>query len=233
MPELDDPARVALRGCRLFADLDEVALERLAATVRSRRYRRGEAIFHQEDPGDALFVVAEGAVKIEVPSAGGESAAIIATVEAGESFGELALLDGAPRSADAVAIEPTELLIVRRAAFLVMLDQDEGFRRALLGALAGELRRLTGHVADLHFLDLPGRLARHLSRLAEAGEPDVDGTVRIAWRFTQTELAGMVGGSRQSVNRLLVDLERRGIVRIERDELAVLDPAALAAASAR
>jgi CRP/FNR family transcriptional regulator/CRP/FNR family cyclic AMP-dependent transcriptional regulator len=229
MAELADPATVALRGCRLFADLDASALERLASTARRRRYRRNEAIFHQDDPGDALFVVTDGAVKIEIPSAGGDEAAILASVGPGESFGELALLDGAPRSADAVAIEATELLVVRRDAFLALVDADAGLRRALLTALAGELRRLTGQVADLHFLDLPGRLARYLVRLADGVEPDADGSVRIPWRFTQSELAGMLGGSRQSVNRLLGDLERRGIVRAERDELTILDPVALAA----
>jgi CRP-like cAMP-binding protein len=102
-------------------------------------------------------------------------------------------------------------------------------RRALLAALAGEIRRLTAQVEDLHFLDLPGRLARHILRSLPTGT----GEHRLPWPYTQTELAGMIGGSRQSVNRHLNDLVVQGVVRFDGDELVIPDTARLAVAARR
>ena len=101
-----DPVVTALARCPLFAGLGEADLVGLSHEMRTRRFRRGEVLFHQGDPGEALFVVTTGAVKISLPSEEGDEA-IIATVNAGDFFGELALLDGAPRSATATALEPT------------------------------------------------------------------------------------------------------------------------------
>lgn len=219
--------RDALRRCRLFARLDEARLAPLAASLRARRYRNGETIFHQDDPGDALHVVAAGAVKIVLPSAEDEEPAIIATLRPGDFFGELALFDDAPRSATAIALGPTETLVLRREAFLELIDEDRSLRHALLSSLADEIRSITAHVQDLHFLDLPGRLSRRILREAESVAPGADGSVRLAWPYTQAELAGMIGGSRQSVNRLLADLAARGLIKLERDALAIPDRAAL------
>ena len=214
----------ALRTCGLFGAADDAAIETLVRILRVRRFRRGETVFHQGDPGDALFVVASGSVKVVLPSDEGAEPAIVAILGAGEFFGELAILDGAPHSATIVAVEPTETLVLHRDAFLSLVDSDAGLRRALLASLATEIRRLTGHVEDLHFLDLPGRLASRILRLAtSAGTPGAGRSVRISWPYTQSELAGMIGGSRQSVNRLLADLSDQGLVRLERDHLVVLD----------
>ncbi len=217
----------ALRRCRLFARLDEERLAPLAASLRARRFRNGETIFHQDDPGDALHVVAAGAVKIVLPSAEDEEPAIIATLAPGDFFGELALFDDAPRSATAIAIGPTETLVLRRDKFLELIDEDQSLRRALLSSLADEIRAITAHVQDLHFLDLPGRLSRRILREAEAVPAEPDGSSRLPWPYTQAELAGMIGGSRQSVNRLLADLVARGLIRLERDVLIIPDRAAL------
>jgi CRP/FNR family transcriptional regulator, cyclic AMP receptor protein len=217
----------ALRRCRLFARLDEARLAPLAASLRARRYRNGETIFHQDDPGDALHVVAAGAVKIVLPSAEDEEPAIIATLRPGDFFGELALFDDAPRSATAIALGATETLVLRRDAFLELIDEDRSMRHALLSSLADEIRSITAHVQDLHFLDLPGRLSRRILREAEPTSPEPDGSLRLAWPYTQAELAGMIGGSRQSVNRLLADLVARGLIRVERDVLVIPDRTAL------
>jgi CRP/FNR family cyclic AMP-dependent transcriptional regulator len=220
----DRTAAAALRRCGLFGGADDAAIETLIRVLRVRRFRRGETIFHQGDPGDALFVVDHGSVKVVLPSDEGAEPAIVAILGPGEFFGELAILDGAPHSATIVAVEPTETLVLHRDAFLALIDSDAGLRRALLASLATEIRRLTGHVEDLHFLDLPGRLASRILRLAEsAGTVADDGAVRIAWPYTQSELAGMIGGSRQSVNRVLADLADQHLVRLERDQLVVLD----------
>jgi CRP/FNR family transcriptional regulator, cyclic AMP receptor protein len=223
-------AKDALRACGLFGHADEPTLDALAAALRVRRFRKGETVFHQGDPGDALFILATGTVKVVLPSDEGAEPAIVAVLGAGEFFGELAILDGAPHSATIVALEPTETLVLNRDAFLALIDSEKDLRRALLASLAVEIRRLTGHVEDLHFLDLPGRLASRILRLASADRTVSLGTepVTIPWPYTQSELAGMIGGSRQSVNRLLADLVDEGIIRIERDVLVVEDPERLA-----
>lgn len=221
-------AKDALRACGLFTLADERTIEALAAALRIRRFRKAETIFHQGDLGDALFIVASGSVKVVLPSDEGAEPAIVAILGAGEFFGELAILDGAPHSATIVAIEPTETLVLHRDEFLRLIDSQVELRRALLASLAVEIRRLTGHVEDLHFLDLPARLASRILRLAATQRATADGEVRIPWPYTQSELAGMIGGSRQSVNRLLADLADEGLVRIERDVLVVSDPDRLA-----
>jgi CRP/FNR family transcriptional regulator, cyclic AMP receptor protein len=221
-------ARQALLGCGLFGNADERTLDALAAALRIRRFRKGETIFHQGDPGDALFIMASGSVKVVLPSDEGAEPAIVAVLGTGEFFGELAILDGAPHSATIVAIEPTETLVLHRDAFLALIDEQPDLRRALLASLASEIRRLTGHVEDLHFLDLPGRLSSRILRLSAGCEPEADGAIRLPWPYTQSELAGMIGGSRQSVNRLLADLDDEGLVRMERDVLVVTDRERLA-----
>lgn len=221
----DSLAHDALRRCALFADCEPAALDGVVRQLTRRRFRRGETIFHQGDPGDALHVVASGAVKIVLPSVeGGE--AIIATLRAGDFFGELALLDGAPRSATAIALEPAETLVLPRAAFRAALDADPGLRDALLAGVAHELRRITRHVEELHFLDLAGRLAMRLVRLAGESAPGAN-EVTLPWPYTQSDLAAMIGGTRQSVNRLLADLADRELVVIGRESLTIPDVEAL------
>jgi CRP/FNR family transcriptional regulator, cyclic AMP receptor protein len=224
-----DLDRDALGRCILFNLLDEAGLAICAEHLRPRRFRRDETVFHQGDPGDALHVVVAGAFKIVLPSPLGGEPAIIALLHPGDFFGELALLDGEPHSATAVALEPAETLMLQREAFERLLDSSPTVRRALLRSLALELRRLTGHVETLHFLGLPGRLARQMSELTrQAGaEPQPDGGIRIPWPYTQVELAGMIGASRESVNRLMADFTARGLVQVERDVLIVPDPARL------
>ncbi len=234
-------AGTALRACPLFAGLDDTTLALVANAMRARRHRRGEVIFHVDDPGDALFIVTSGEVKIVLPSDESAEPVILTTIGPGGFFGELALLDGGPRSATAIAIRAVETLVLRRDAFDRLVDEEPVLRRAMFAALAAEIRRLTGHVEDLHFLDLPGRLARQLLRTAAGGEAP-DGldprgqhrtAVRLAWPYTQSELAGMIGGSRQSVNRLLADFVQQDLLRFEGDELVIPDPARLASAVGR
>jgi len=217
----------SLAKCPLFANASGETLRDVAGALRRRRFRRNEVIFHQGDPGDSLHIVAVGAVKIVLPSSEGEEA-IIATLRVGDFFGELSLLDGAPRSATATALEPAETLVLPRGIFMQLLESDSGLREALLTGVARELRRLTSHVEELHFLDLAGRLAMRLTRLARDADPEASGEVRLDWPFTQSDMAAMIGGTRQSVNRLLADLLEDDLVRIEPDYLVITDLDALA-----
>jgi CRP/FNR family cyclic AMP-dependent transcriptional regulator len=223
---LDEQLVIAsLRGSALFESVGDEAIGTIVRQLRRRRFRRNEIIFHQGDPGNSLHIVSQGAVKIVLPSAEGDEA-IIATLHAGDFFGELALLDGAARSATAAALEESETLSLPREAFRQLLDSDSGLRDALLAGLAHELRQLTRQVEDLHFLDLAGRLAMRLGRLAR--DADVGTTeVRLDWPYTQSDLAAMIGGTRQSVNKLLADLVERDLISIEKDVLVVHDIDAL------
>jgi CRP-like cAMP-binding protein len=223
----EEVAVSSLQHCALFVHVEPEGLRVLAGAMVRRRFRRNEVIFHQGDPGDSLHVITTGAVKIVLPSPEGEEA-IIATLRPGDFFGELALLDGAPHSATATAVEPVETLSLARGPFQRLLDEDRGLRSALLSGLAAELRRLTGHVEELHFLDLAGRLAMRLVRLARDRDPGARGEVQLDWPFTQSDLAAMIGGTRQSVNKLLSRLVDDGLLRIEHDALVIHDLDALA-----
>lgn len=224
-------ATTALRACALFGAMDDASVEAVARLLRTRRFRRNEVVFHAGDPGDALFVVESGSVKIVLASVEGEEA-IIATLGPGEFFGELAILDGAERSATAVALEPTALGSLGRAPFLELVAREPGIRVALLAALAGELRRLTRHVEELHFLALPGRLALRLVELAHPSDA-ADPAAVVSGHYTQSDLASMIGCSRQTVNRLLGDFAAEGLIRVEHDTIHIPDLEALARVAGR
>jgi CRP-like cAMP-binding protein len=227
------PLAEALASIPFFSGLDAASLESVGRGMRTRRFRRGEVIFHQGDPGDALFIVTSGAIKIMLPSDTGDEA-ILATLRAGDVFGELALLDGAPRSATATALESTETLILPRDRFRDLLATEPAIRDALLASLAGELRRLTNHVEELHFLDITGRLASRLARLAtDTGKRQPDGSIRLGSRLTQGDLAAMIGCTRQSVNKLLGVFTDDGLIRLDRDSIVILDLERLAQTARR
>ena len=227
------PILGSLAAIPFFGGLEPDALERLAATMRTRRFRRGEVIFHIGDPGDALFVIVTGDVKISLPSETGDEA-ILATLRPGDVFGELALLDGAPRSATASALSATETVVMPRQRFRELIATEAGVRDALLASIAGELRRLTRHVEELHFLDITGRLAAQLVRLAEDGGTRIDdGAYRLRTNLTQADLAAMVGCTRQSVNKLLGQFTDDGLLRLERDAIVVTNLPGLTATARR
>ncbi len=232
-PPDESTLRTALEGMPLFSDLRVEDLAALAATVRTRRYRRGEVIFRQGDPGDGLHIILSGRVKIStVSESGGE--AILVTLRPAEFFGALALLDGEPRSASATAVEASETLILPRDRFRQLVDEVPGIRDHLLTQLARELRRLTSHVEELHFLDIAGRLAAQLARMGEEqGRPSDDGELRLDGPITQGELAAMVGSTRQSVNKLLGWLIDDGLIRLERDSIVIVDLPGLQRAARR
>ncbi|HEY8989540.1 MAG TPA: Crp/Fnr family transcriptional regulator [Candidatus Limnocylindrales bacterium] len=224
----------ALAAVPLFAGLDADGLTSMTRGMRVRRFRRGETIFHLGDPGDALFIVMAGSIKITLPADTGDEA-ILATLRPGDFFGELALLDGAPRSATAVAIEATETYILPRDQFRELVATEPVMREALLATLAAEVRRLTHHVEELHFLDITGRLASRLARLAaESGARRLaDGSVQLAGPLTQGDLAAMIGCTRQSVNKLLGMFSEEGLIRLDRDRIVILDLEGLARSAHR
>jgi CRP/FNR family transcriptional regulator, cyclic AMP receptor protein len=199
-----------LGATELFADLDSDILNRLGERARERRFRRGQLIFGEGDPGDALFVVVEGLVKVFVTSEEGEEMVLI-TLRTGDTFGELTLIDGGARSASAQALEPTVALVVTRDVLLELMRAHPALSESLLGSLGALVRRLTEQAADLVFLDLHGRVAKLLVHFAtERGQEEAV----LDLHLTQSDLAAMVGGSRQSVNQILRAFEKRGYIEL-------------------
>jgi CRP/FNR family cyclic AMP-dependent transcriptional regulator len=219
----EERAADLLGSTQLFGGLDSEALRHLAVRVFERSYKKGQLIFYQGDPGDALFVVVEGLVKVFVPSEEGDEMVLI-TLSPPEVFGEVALIDGGPRSASAEALEPTTVLMLTREVLLEVLAEHPSLTDRLLRTLGTSLRRLTEQAADLVFLDLHGRMAKLLVGMAEDRGKKEGAEVVLDLHMTQTDLAGMVGGSRQSVNQILRSFERRGYLELRGRQIRLKQP---------
>jgi CRP-like cAMP-binding protein len=210
----------------LLAELSAQELDRLAPRLWRRRYARREVIFRAGDPGTSLYIVESGRVKLFLQSPEGREL-IIDLIGPGAFFGTLAVLDGQPHGADAVAIEPVHLLVLEREAFLALLDDSPRLAMGLLGVLSRALRRDTRLLREASFLDVPARLAWALLRLAgNDGRAVPDGTI-ISLALTQTDLAGIVGTTRETLNKWLRTYERQGLIRCDKGRIVVCQPQGL------
>ena len=195
-------------------------LRALAATSRLRNYRRGQVVFTRSDPGDTVIVVISGRVKVTIRSAdGGELTLVI--IHPGGLLGEVGVVDGGPRSADAETLEESQLLLIPRDAVRDVCARVPAAAQALTNSIAATLRRLTEDIADLVFLDLPRRVAKILLSQPRGD----DGTIR--FRLSQEELAHQAGSTRQSVNAALRGFERRGWIEMQDRAVTVKQAAAL------
>jgi CRP-like cAMP-binding protein len=206
----------------LFEELAPEERRLLASQFRPRSFRKGETIFLRGDPGESFYVVETGRVKISLASSDGKEM-ILALLGEGDFFGDLALLDGASRSADAVAVDPSRVQLLHRSDFRAFLEAHPSVPFVLLSFLTGRLRHNAEIIEDAAFLDIPARLARVLLQLANDGAPEAD-AVPVTPRLTQAELAGMVGATRESVNRWLRFYERQGVIRPDHGKIAILRP---------
>jgi CRP/FNR family cyclic AMP-dependent transcriptional regulator len=206
-----------LARTELFSGIDLATRRRIAEHVVERVVERGQCVFIQGEPGDGMYVLAEGAVKLFVSSRDGDVVELVRH-RPPATFGEVALLDGGPRSASAEATERSLLLVVTRDELVALLRASERVAEALLRTLGTIVRRTTSQVSDLAFLDLQGRLARQL--LALAGDGNGAGRAR---QPTQAELASMVSAARQTVNQALRSLEARGYIRSDGRGFEILD----------
>jgi CRP/FNR family cyclic AMP-dependent transcriptional regulator len=210
----------------LFSGLDQDDLAALSARVRHRKYARGEAVFLKGDPGTSLCIVELGRIKLGFTSVEGREV-IFDLLGPGEEFGELALLDGEPRSADAVAVEPSRLLLLDRGEFVRYLEQHGRLALQLLAIMSQRLRRDAELIQDAVFLDVPARVARTLLRLAVDDVTPGPPGVRRTPRLIQSDLAGLVGTTRETLNKWLSMYETQGLIRLEKEGIAVLQPDAL------
>jgi CRP/FNR family cyclic AMP-dependent transcriptional regulator len=211
-----------LRRVPLFVDLDEAELAELSTSLHRRRHPKGQFIFNQGDPGASMCLIVAGRVQISVASPEGKEL-VLNQLGPGDVVGEMALLDGEPRSADAICQEACELLVLQREDFVRFLEAHPRVALRLLEVVSRKLRHTSRQAQDVAFLDVPARIARVLLELSEA----VDEPRTIPRRVTQTELAGLIGATRESVNKWLGYYERQGLIRREKGTLHVLKPAVL------
>jgi CRP/FNR family transcriptional regulator, cyclic AMP receptor protein len=206
----------------LFSALDERALHRLASRSFEQVVPKGHAVFVQDEPGDRMFVLVDGIVKLIVRSRQGDVVELVRHW-APAVFGEVALLDRGPRSATAEVVHTARLIVITRDQLVELLHSERAVVDALLRSLGMIVRRTTDQMTDLVFLDVQGRLARQLLRLVDPSQaPEPSGT-RIR-RVTQTELANMVGVARQTVNLALRSFEDRGYIRVLGWTIEIVDP---------
>jgi CRP/FNR family cyclic AMP-dependent transcriptional regulator len=215
----------------LFAGLSRGELEALARDFAPRRFRQGEAIFYQGDPGSVLYLIAAGQVRIFVQGEDGQETSVT-VYGVGDLFGELSLIDEYPRSASAVATEDTVVYQLDQDRLRGHLERLPQFARNFLKALSVRLRYSTRQMGSLALLDVRQRLARKLLELAQAHGRAVDDGVRIELALTQSDLAGLTGATRESVNKALGALRRQGLVRVERGHIVIRDGERLREASA-
>ncbi len=211
-----------VRQAPLFAALDDEAAEALQATMTRVEMGRSEVLFHEGDPGDRLYVIVDGKVKLGRTSGDGREN-LLAVLGPGEMFGELSLFDPGPRNATATAVSDASLIGLGTDDLGSWLSGRPEVSKQLLRALARRLRRTNEALADLVFSDVPGRVAKALLDLSEKfGRPTEDG-LRVAHDLTQEELAQLVGASRETVNKALADFASRSWLRLEARAVVLLD----------
>ncbi len=216
--------KMMLQGSPLFRGLPPATLERIAALATQRGYRRGEIVFSAGDAGDALFGVVSGRIRISAGNADGREI-FLNIMEPGDTFGEIALLDGGTRTATATATEASELVSIRRESLFELLEREPRAALELLRLCGERLRWTSGLLEDAALLDAPARLAKRLLSLGEQHGEDGAGGRLV--RISQEELANFLGVSRQAVNEQLQDWKAQGWVALGRGTVTVRDAAAL------
>ena len=205
----------------LFKGLDAAELGRFAELLREKSYPKGSVILFEDDPGDALFVVREGRVKVVLVAEDGREV-ILGLLGIGEHFGELSLIDDQPRSAHVIAMEESALLVLRRDDFRRRVEQSPAVAWSLLTGLSRRLRRADGKIGSLVLLDVPGRIARMLLDAADDGASDL-----IEKPLTHQTIAHLIGASRETVSRSMREFQDSGWIAIDRRRIRIADRAAL------
>lgn len=206
----------------LFANMDPEASSALIASMTQVEVSRGEVLFHEGEPGDRLYVIRSGKIKLGRRSNDGREN-LLAVLGPGEMFGELSLFDPGPRTATATVVADGAILELGHLELIAWLEANPTVAKHLLGALARRLRRTNEALADLVFSDVPGRVAKALLDLSTRFGETVDEGIRVAHDLTQEELAQLVGASRETVNKALADFAARGWVRREGRAIVLFD----------
>lgn len=210
-----------LQTVPLFRSLGAAEVANFAQMAREKSYPRGSVILFEDDPGDSLFVVREGRVKVVLVAEDGREV-ILGILGVGEHFGELSLIDDQPRSAHVVAMEDSTLLVLRRDDFRRRVEQNPAVAWALLIELSRRLRRADEKIGSLVLLDVPGRIARViLDAAAEIGSDLIDRPL------THQTIAHVIGASRETVSRAMREFVEAGWINTERRRIRITDRVAL------
>lgn len=227
MVKLDrDTRRAALLAAPVFQVMEAAELDTILALAAERAVRRGQTIFLKGDEGSSMMAVLRGRVRIGVTTVEGKEVTLN-VIDTGGVFGEMALLDGKPRSADAVAVEDTLLLVVERRHFLPFVAANQDLALRLLADLCGKLRRTSMALEDVALFELPERLARVLLKLAEDYGRRTTQGVRIEFKLSQKDLSNLVASSRESVNKKLAEWRDSGTVDRDGGYIVLREPDAL------
>ncbi|MFC7404416.1 Crp/Fnr family transcriptional regulator [Georgenia alba] len=198
----------------LFDALDEQDQAGLRSLMTETTLRRGETLFNEGDPGDRLYIIVDGKLKLGHTASDGREN-LLAVLGPSELVGELTLFDPGPRSTTATAVAPSRLLTLEHSALMSFLETRPELAKHMLRALARRLRRTNESLADLVFSDVPGRVAKALLDLADRFGRTTDQGVHVPHDLTQEELAQLVGASRETVNKSLAEFVSRGWIRLE------------------
>jgi CRP/FNR family transcriptional regulator, cyclic AMP receptor protein len=219
-PKLD---KRAILDHPMLGVLDPDIIDRLASCGHSRAVAAGTTIFAKGDPAISLFAVCSGTVRLSNRSLEGKDA-VFNLISAGDIFGEIALLDGCPRTADALAMEDCELMVIDRRDFIPLLKDRPDIALRLIEVLCARIRYISEQIEDMLFLDLPARLAKTLLWLAK----DAKSARLVKVTITQREIGQIIGISRESTNKQLRLWEQQHWIRLERGSVVVLSPDPLA-----
>jgi CRP/FNR family transcriptional regulator, cyclic AMP receptor protein len=211
----------------LFQGVSAEDAEALAAQFEYLEYPRGAVVFHEGEPGDSLYIVLAGKIKLGRRTADGRES-LVAVMGPSDQFGELSTFDPGPRTATAVAVTDVRLARMPKHALRGWIANRPQIAEQLLRVLARRLRRTNNHLADLIFTDVPGRVAKQLLQLAQKFGSVEGGQLRVTHDLTQEELAQLVGASRETVNKALADFAQRGWLRLEGKSVVILDRERLA-----
>ena len=215
-----------LAGHFLLRHLPPAELKRVAAAMVVARHPAQTTIFQKGDQSASMMAVVRGRVKICTYSAEGKEL-VLNIIDRGGVFGEIAVLDGRPRTADAVALDETDLLVLDRNKLLPILAAHPELTTRLIGVLCERLRQTSEHLEDAMLREAPSRLARGLLRLAGTfGRDETDGT-RLDIKLSQQQIGNLIGASRESVNKHIVDWTRTGYLAMKSGCIVIRDREAL------
>jgi CRP/FNR family cyclic AMP-dependent transcriptional regulator len=212
----------ALRKAGLFQGVDPDDIEALASEFEIIEASRGQVLFHEGEPGDSLYIVLSGKVKLGRRASDGREN-LVAVMGPSDQFGELSLFDPGPRTATAVVVTDGRVARLPKSALQKWVEERPQIALQLLRVVARRLRRTNTMLADLIFVDVPGRVAKQLLQLAQRFGSVEGGQLRVTHDLTQEELAQLVGASRETVNKALADFAARGWLRLEGKSVVILD----------
>ena len=211
----------------IFQGVEPHAVEVLAQALESAEFARGAVIFAEGEPGDRLYIISSGKVKIGRKSPDGREN-LLMVAGPSDMFGELSIFDPGPRTSTATAVTEVRAYTMDRAALREWIGKRPEIAEQLLRVLARRLRRTNNMLADLIFTDVPGRVAKALLQLARQFGSQESGLLRVTHDLTQEEIAQLVGASRETVNKALADFAHRGWLRLEGKSVLILEPERLA-----